>query len=103
MQHGEPGQATHGATGRPSGFDGMVIMLKVVGLLAGYAIFVWTTMTQMERRYLTPQTAAADREALAQPVAVPGVVVIQSRPAATVREPAASSRGVPQPGRAETF
>lgn len=104
MRRGEPRQATHNTNGFLFGLDGMVVMLKVMGLLAGYAIFVWMTMTQMERRYLapTPEPAGADRESL-EPVAVPGAVLIQGRSSTRLHEPAASSRTAPQPGRGEVF
>lgn len=100
-----PGQTTRHTDGDPRSLDGVVVMLKVMALLAAYAIFVWVTMTQMERGYPVPsaQTADVERKALDHDAAVPGAVVIQVRSQMTASESAGPSRSVAPlpPGRAE--
>lgn len=59
MQHG---QLTKETTSPSWSCDGLLIMLKVMALLAGYAVFVWITMTQLERKYLAPLAASPSAE-----------------------------------------
>lgn len=77
MQRSELVRATGGTGPDPWGRAGLLIALKVMGLLAGYAIFVWITMAQLERRYLAPAERAAGIGSQDQPDPIPGAVVIQ--------------------------
>ena len=86
MQHG---QLTKETTSPSWSCDGLLIMLKVMALLAGYAVFVWITMTQLERKYLAPLAASPSAEIgqRQRAVAVPGAGM--SVPSAIMNPPGA--------------
>jgi hypothetical protein len=98
MRHREWKRTTHDVKGRTWPVEGIVIGLKVMGLLAGYVIFVWISMTQMERRYLAPsrETTVADPQTL-KPTAVPEPAVIQVGSPMNVSDAADSPHLQPQP------
>jgi hypothetical protein len=56
----------------------MLVTLKVLALLAGYALFVWIIMTQLERRYLVPAPVTSGAQIAGQIDPVPGSVEIRS-------------------------
>ena len=93
MQHGQLTKETASPSWR---CDGLLIMLKVMALLAGYAVFVWITMTQLERKYLAPLAASPSAEIgeRQHAVAVPGAVIIRSVPPATTN-PSGARNPVP--------
>ena len=80
MQSGQSTQSTAVASWALVGHDGMLVTLKVLALLAGYALFVWIIMTQLERRYLVPApvTSGAQIGAPGQIDPVSGSVEIRS-------------------------
>ena len=89
MQRGQSTQATEVTNAAFRGHDGMLITLKVVALLAGYALFVWVTMTQLERRYVAPAAIAAGTEIgpQGQTEPIPGSVEIRGAPGPGFRPP----------------
>jgi hypothetical protein len=57
-----PGELTHERPVQRFGpwrREGVRITAKVLALVAGYAMFVWITMTQLEQRYLAPAKDSA--------------------------------------------
>jgi hypothetical protein len=78
---GEPEQRTRHEGGRAAACEGVLIALKVTGLLAAYVIFVWLVITHLERRYPAPVAEAAALERSAKKATeIPGVVVIRAVP-----------------------
>ena len=89
MQRGQSTQSTEVTSATFWGHDRMVIILKVLALLAGYAIFVWITMTQLERRYLAPAPVVGSTQIGASPHTkpVPGSVETRGGPGPGLRPP----------------
>jgi hypothetical protein len=92
MQRSELAQAIKYTNPDPWGRAGLLIALKVMGLLAGYAIFVWITMVQLERRYPPSAERSAGIGSQDQPEPIPGAVVIQGLSPLKVRR-----SGAPRP------
>jgi hypothetical protein len=88
MQRGHLLQTTKYMSHHPASREGMVVLIKVIALLAGYALFVWVTMTQLEQKYLA--SAAPGLMSREQPV--PGPVAIPGRSPASVGQPPTSVR-----------
>jgi hypothetical protein len=91
MQHG---QLTKETTSPSWSCDGLLIMLKVMALLAGYAVFVWITMTQLERKYLAPLAASPSAEIGQRQRAVAVTGAGMSAPSATMN-PSGARNPVP--------
>jgi hypothetical protein len=96
--HGEAEQSTRDRGGHTAAREGVLIALKVAGLLAAYVIFVWLAMTQLERRYPAPVAEAGTlNRPSPKPTEVPGVVVIRAVPLLrTNARPVSAGAGAPR-------